>query len=568
MGFYLRKSLRAGPFRFNLSKSGIGVSVGVPGFRVSMGPRGNYVHMGGGGVYYRASLNPGRQSSPRSRPTLPVPEDIGIGEMREIESGDVLQMTDSSSEDLLREIRAKHQMVSLGKVVSWSTAGLAVLLLLGEAPSAVVWSILVVGGLASAAAFYHDQIRKSVVLFYDLDSDAEARFEGLHQGFQTLRLAQRIWHVSARGDVHDWKRNAGASSVVHRHPIVCSLTPPPFLKTNVAVPSIPVGRQTLYFFPDRLLVYDSGNVGAIGYADLRLDRGTTRFIEDESVPGDARIVDRTWKYVNKKGGPDRRFNDNRELPICLYEQVHLASGSGLNELLHVSRLEASQALEGAVRGLARSLRPAPAPVEIPANPAPAVVLPPAAPQTAPPPPPRAMPEPGSVRPAPIRDASARYFELLEKMQTAHAARDYARAIRFARESFPLLKAWVESEKKSYGRFQISSVPCLQIAGTLMAVTGDRDGLTQMRAVVKSVPDLRSWEEVIDGHEEDAAAVEAIVRAVEAEPGLRQRDLKARIGAADGRRPATLAEWLEKTGRIRRERDGGTYRLYPKHRQPV
>ena len=37
-----------GPFRFNLSKSGLGVSAGVPGFRVGTGPRGNYVHMGRG----------------------------------------------------------------------------------------------------------------------------------------------------------------------------------------------------------------------------------------------------------------------------------------------------------------------------------------------------------------------------------------------------------------------------------------------------------------------------------------------------------------------------------------
>ncbi|HEV7566337.1 MAG TPA: DUF4236 domain-containing protein, partial [Microbacteriaceae bacterium] len=67
MGIYLRKSLRAGPFRFNLSKSGIGVSAGVPGFRVGSGPRGNYVHLGRNGVYYRASLGGGskrRRSSP------------------------------------------------------------------------------------------------------------------------------------------------------------------------------------------------------------------------------------------------------------------------------------------------------------------------------------------------------------------------------------------------------------------------------------------------------------------------------------------------------------------------
>jgi hypothetical protein len=39
VGFYVRKSVKAGPFRFNLSKSGIGVSAGVPGFRVGTGPR-------------------------------------------------------------------------------------------------------------------------------------------------------------------------------------------------------------------------------------------------------------------------------------------------------------------------------------------------------------------------------------------------------------------------------------------------------------------------------------------------------------------------------------------------
>ena len=46
MGFYLRKSLNVGPFRFNLSNSDIGLSTGIRGFRVGTGPRGNYVHMG------------------------------------------------------------------------------------------------------------------------------------------------------------------------------------------------------------------------------------------------------------------------------------------------------------------------------------------------------------------------------------------------------------------------------------------------------------------------------------------------------------------------------------------
>ncbi|WP_097011774.1 DUF4236 domain-containing protein [Pseudodesulfovibrio profundus] len=57
MAFYLRKSVRLGPVRFNLSKSGIGASVGVKGFRVGVRPNGkSYLHAGRYGLYYRQEL--------------------------------------------------------------------------------------------------------------------------------------------------------------------------------------------------------------------------------------------------------------------------------------------------------------------------------------------------------------------------------------------------------------------------------------------------------------------------------------------------------------------------------
>ncbi len=60
MGFYLRKSFRAGPVRFNLSKSGVGASFGVTGARLGVSSRGRaYVHGGRGGLYYRKSLGGG-----------------------------------------------------------------------------------------------------------------------------------------------------------------------------------------------------------------------------------------------------------------------------------------------------------------------------------------------------------------------------------------------------------------------------------------------------------------------------------------------------------------------------
>jgi hypothetical protein len=56
MAFYLRKAFKTGPVRFNLSKGGIGISVGVTGARIGLNRRGAYVHGGRHGVYYRKHL--------------------------------------------------------------------------------------------------------------------------------------------------------------------------------------------------------------------------------------------------------------------------------------------------------------------------------------------------------------------------------------------------------------------------------------------------------------------------------------------------------------------------------
>ena len=54
MGFYLRKALRFGPLRVNLSQHGLGLSAGVTGARFGLDASGHpYVHAGRGGLYYR-----------------------------------------------------------------------------------------------------------------------------------------------------------------------------------------------------------------------------------------------------------------------------------------------------------------------------------------------------------------------------------------------------------------------------------------------------------------------------------------------------------------------------------
>jgi hypothetical protein len=73
MGWQFRRSLKLGPLRLNLSKSGIGVSAGVRGFRVGTDAKGRTytaASIPGTGLYNRAYYG---ASKPVTQDTVPLP---------------------------------------------------------------------------------------------------------------------------------------------------------------------------------------------------------------------------------------------------------------------------------------------------------------------------------------------------------------------------------------------------------------------------------------------------------------------------------------------------------------
>jgi len=180
-------------------------------------------------------------------------------------------------------------------------------------------------------------------LFYELDEAEQQKHNVVQQSLGLLSKCHRIWRIEAESSTSDWKRNAGASSLVRRTTICVSNLSPPRVQTNVQVPCVNMGRGQLYFLPDTILDRDGNGYGAIAYSDFRLVQGYTRFIESEEVPADATVVDHTWRYVNKSGGPDRRFNNNRQLPVLQLGVLVLTSSKGLNIHLNTSNPQQSLA---------------------------------------------------------------------------------------------------------------------------------------------------------------------------------------------------------------------------------
>ena len=146
----------------------------------------------------------------------------------------------------------------------------------------------------------------------------------------------KVWRIMQTSKVIDKKYTSGASNTVNRTDCQTSTKAPFPFKANIQVASFKAGNETLLFMPDKLFIMQGSKIGALNYSDISSNKYTTRFVESGNVPRDAQIVDKTWRYVNKSGGPDRRFKDNRELPICLYGKLELHSRSGLNTVIMYS----------------------------------------------------------------------------------------------------------------------------------------------------------------------------------------------------------------------------------------
>jgi hypothetical protein len=208
--------------------------------------------------------------------------------------------------------------------------------------------------------FVHKQFneKRTMRLFYELNDREQSKVALLQQAVIHLSQAQRLWRIQTKTATADWKRNAGAAHLINRTSAGAGDLSIPHVRTNIAVAGISMSGTKLFFLPDLVLFHDARAFGAIAYSELRVDASTTTFIEEDGVPSDAVVVSTTWRYVNKNGGPDRRFNNNRQLPVARYGTLVLSSPSGLNIHLHVSNPDKSLAFANCWHELQnRSTRP-------------------------------------------------------------------------------------------------------------------------------------------------------------------------------------------------------------------
>jgi len=195
------------------------------------------------------------------------------------------------------------------------TALAAMAYAIGILPSFAILAVAGGGALLLLLLYVRQKARMTISLSYkgNLSDETASRFSEIQAALEGLASSEGIWRLP--GSVRPPKAGEVAPSP-EREPAKVGLLPTPGIRTNVPIWGIEVGDGTVFFFPEGALHYGNDRYEPLPYKSLKVAYSSGRFFEEEDLPDDATVVERTWRFSRADGSPDPRYKkDNVEIPL-------------------------------------------------------------------------------------------------------------------------------------------------------------------------------------------------------------------------------------------------------------
>lgn len=369
MGLRFRRSVRLFPgVRLNFSRSGVSTTVGVRGASMTLGQQGAHLNLGlpGTGLSYRTRISPPASKplrvaepaslwpEPQRPPSRGGPGVAAIpGTEQEIRSADVTQLTSAGLNELKSLINAARQRKSelLHEHVITAEALRRASGRLRFAESVIVrlaterWIPDLVN-TANLAHDAHEDIKAQldgcyVEVDFNLGTQARVSYANLVEAFERVTSCRRIWDITSRAGVDRVAARTTASTALTREPVIFEKVEPELVRTEFNVLRLGnANGRPLQIYPGFFMMREAnGDFALIEFDEVDCRYAQSNFIEEEGAPADATQIDATWKYANKNGSRDMRFNNNYQIPVMQYGAFALSSRAGLAEAYMVSDFE-------------------------------------------------------------------------------------------------------------------------------------------------------------------------------------------------------------------------------------
>lgn len=341
MGVRFRKSIKlGGGVRINLSKSGVGYSWGVPGYRHTKTAKGRTrktYSIPGTGLSYVTEKGKDKKKQTTDSKTKIMPReskkkgedleysDIASAEIKNFQSGDY--------ENIIRDISRIILLDNIATILS-------LCLLLFFAPNKM---FIFVGGAGVIMKIFV-RTKMKFNFEYEMDEDSKTKYNERMGAWKKLDSSCAVWQIVSQANIENTKASGGASRNIRREKIRISNKAPFYINTDVKIIVLHLKKEKIILLPDKILILQNGKIGVEDYENTRIRIGTTYCNEYNTVEKDATVVEYTWQYINKNGEPDKRYSKNRKIPVCKYGKILITSKSGINTELQCSNYKLTDEL--------------------------------------------------------------------------------------------------------------------------------------------------------------------------------------------------------------------------------
>lgn len=318
MGIRFRKSIKSGPFRINLSKSGIGWSVGGKGVRytkTAIGRTRRTYSIPGTGISYVTE----KGSKKQTKSVQTSYSQTVTGTKRNMLN---FPISSSDSEPYAELTKRINHLLKWNKICSY-------LFILSFLMLFSFYFVIIPVVLLLAKFFLY--FFGSIQLDFNLTETQTKIYHSNVSAWHSLENNKSIRLVLSSVHTENNRNNAGVSNNYQRDYMKILFTMPWFLKSNVQLVQLKLKGGKVIVMPQAIMVIVNNQV-CINEGTIHLESDDAQFTEGDGspLPEGVQIVGYTYLHVKKNGDPDLRYSDNPRFPICLYKQIDFSTDFGLN----------------------------------------------------------------------------------------------------------------------------------------------------------------------------------------------------------------------------------------------
>lgn len=321
MGWRFRKGINlGGVFKINLSKSGIGYSWGTKGYRITKTANGQIrknTSIPSMGISYSENIS--KRNDIKKQ---------GINESRTITIGETTYYNSQNLDEMLKNDIVLNKIKNI-HILNFIANILCILILF--LPIGLLIKLII-------------SIWGKIELKYEFDEYSKEKYNALNNVIDIMKKNNKIWRVTSSVRNRNIKYSYGATNAIARNTIKILKGTPWYIKSNIDIYYISDIYKKIYLTPDRIIILDGFKVFGCKYNNLEFNIFDSTYVESGIIPKDAKVIHYTWKYVNKKGGPDKRFKDNRKLPVCDYGGLIVNSGDNIKCRIQFSNIDLTEEL--------------------------------------------------------------------------------------------------------------------------------------------------------------------------------------------------------------------------------